>query len=113
MVEGVIIGVPSAGMFWCYRRDFEAVGGFDEDRHSGEDVDFAKRITRYGRKQHKRYGTLRNAKLHTSCRKFDQFGDWFFIGFLLRHPVACWRTLQGRNPELAKRFWYGVGRQAE
>lgn len=110
MVLCLALGVPSAGMFWCYRRDFEAIGGFDESRHSGEDIDFARRLKRHGRGQHKRFGTLWNVKLRTSCRKFDEFGDWFFVRLCLCHPVTCWRALRGRAPELAERYWYGVER---
>lgn len=106
----LIMGVPSAGMFWCWRRDFEAIGGFDESRHSGEDIDFAQRLKQHGRRQRKRFGTLRKVILRTSCRKFDQFGDWFFIRLLLCHPRACWRVLRGHDSALAERFWYGVGR---
>jgi hypothetical protein len=104
------LGVTSAGLFWCRRSDFEALGGFDEDRHSGEDVDFARRLKRYGRRHGKRYGTLRKTRILTSCRKFDQFGDWFFVKFALLHPLTCLQTLLGRNPDQAKRFWYAVGR---
>ena len=104
------LGVPSAGMFWCYRRDFEAIGGFDETLHSGEDVDFARRLKRHGCAQGKRYGTLRKTPIHTSCRKFDQFGDWSFVRLALLHPRRCWRVLRGREPGLADRFWYAVER---
>jgi len=104
------VGVPSAGMFWCFTGDFDAIGGFDESRHSGEDIDFAQRLKRYGRRQNKRFGTLRRAMLRTSCRKFDQFGDWFFMKLLLRHPRGCWRALKGSDSALAERLWYGVRR---
>ena len=102
------LGVQSAGLFWCYRRDFEAVGGFDERKHSAEDVDFARRLRAYGAAQGKRYGTLWKTRLITSSRKFDRFGDWFFLGLLLRHPLRTWRALRGRDQALANRFWYDI-----
>jgi len=104
------MGVPSAGMFWCYRRDFEAVGGFDEAKHTAEDIDFALRLKAHGAKSGRRYGTLRKARLLTSCRKFDQFGDWFAIKLMLRYPVKTWRGLHGLDEEFGNRYWYDVGR---
>jgi glycosyltransferase involved in cell wall biosynthesis len=69
----------SAGLFWLYRRDFEALGGFDETLVSAEDVDFAQRLRDYGRERGKRFATLVRSSIITSCRKFDHFGDWYFV----------------------------------
>lgn len=66
----------SFGLFWCWRRDFESIGGFDERFVSVEDVDFAKRLKAHGKASGRRWGTLFQAALVTSCRKFDEFGDW-------------------------------------
>jgi GT2 family glycosyltransferase len=96
----------SAGLFWLRRRDFEAIGGFDESVLSAEDVDFARRLKDYGRKRGLRYGTIRKAHIVTSCRKFDIFGDWV----LLRQPRSVWKLFRGRNQELADRFFYRVDR---
>lgn len=106
----VALGVPSAGMFWCMRRDFEAIGGFDERLHVGEDVDFARRLRAHGRKAGKRYGTLWKARLHTSCRKFDEFGDWFPVKLLLRNPRILVNAMRGREQAIANRYWYDVKR---
>lgn len=103
----------SAGMFWCYRRDFEAIGGFNERCASAEDVDFAIRLKAHGRTLGKRYGTLYRVKLRTSCRKFDQFGDWFMLRMLVRNPRQIWRALHGTDPELANRYWYDYEEKAE
>jgi glycosyltransferase involved in cell wall biosynthesis len=104
------MGIPSAGMFWCYRRDFEAVGGFNETKHTAEDIDFALRLKAHGAKDGRRYGTLKRASLLTSCRKFDQFGDGFAIKLMLRHPIKTWRGLHGLDEEFGNRYWYDVGR---
>ncbi len=95
-------GVPSAGAFWCRREDFEAIGGFDETRVLAEDVDFARRLRRYGRQRGLRYGTLRRAPIRTSCRKFDAFGDWYF----LRRPSLLRKGLRGTDRPLADRIFY-------
>jgi glycosyltransferase involved in cell wall biosynthesis len=97
----------SAGLFWCRRGDFEAIGGFDERRGIAEDIDFALRLKAHGRRQGKRFGTLWRAPLVTSCRKFDHFGDWFGLKLLLRHPRLVGRTLRsGKNDELAAKLFY-------
>jgi glycosyltransferase involved in cell wall biosynthesis len=65
----------SGGLFWCCREDFEAIGSFNENLVSGEDVDFARRLRAYGKRLHRPFSTLRGASIVASCRKFDAFGD--------------------------------------
>ena len=91
----------SAGMFWCYKKDFEAIGGFDENLVCLEDIDFGKRLKNHGKAHGMRYGTIRRAHIVTSCRKFDQWGDWVFV----RHPMMVYRIFQ-RDPQQADRFYY-------
>lgn len=91
----------SAGMFWCLRRDYEAIGGFDENLACVEDVDFGKRLKKYGRGLGKRYCTIRKAHIVTSCRKFDQFGDWYFV----RNPMIVYRVFK-RDQKQADQFYY-------
>lgn len=99
----VIRHLISAGMFWCYKSDFEAIGGFDESLVCVEDVDFAKRLKTLGRSQAKRYGTIRAASITTSCRKFDQFGDWYFV----RNPKVVYDLFNGHQ-QTADAFYYDV-----
>lgn len=96
----------SFGLFWCRTQDFRAIGGFNEDLVSIEDLDFAKRLKREGRKTGRAFGTVLRAPLTTSCRKFDQFGDWY----LVLNPRFVWRVFRGTDREIADQFWYEVGR---
>lgn len=48
----------SGGLFWCCREDFEAIGGFNENLVSGEDVDFARRLKAYGKSVQRPFSTL-------------------------------------------------------
>lgn len=91
----------SAGMFWCLRKDYEAIGGFDEKLVCVEDIDFGQRLQEYGIIQGKRYGTIRKAHIVTSCRKFDQFGDWYFV----RNPMVVYRVFK-RDKKQADQFYY-------
>ncbi len=94
----------SFGLFWCERRDFEAIGGFDTRFVSVEDVDFARRLKAHGRKSGRSWGTLIWQPLITSCRKFDQFGDWY----LLRNPSFVRKVFRGTDRQAADHFWYDV-----
>lgn len=94
----------SFGLFWCKAEDFEAIQGFDPRLVSVEDVDFAKRLKAHGRKSGRKWGTLFRAPLVTSCRKFDQFGDWY----LLLNPRFVRRVFRGADREAADHFWYDV-----
>ncbi|MHC4458978.1 MAG: glycosyltransferase family 2 protein [Planctomycetota bacterium] len=91
----------SAGMFWCLRKDYEAIEDFNEKLACLEDVDFGKRLKKYGKKFGKRYCTIRKAHIVSSCRKFDQFGDWYFI----KNPMIVYRIFN-RDQKQADQFYY-------
>jgi hypothetical protein len=91
----------SAGLLWCLRKDFEAIDGSDENLACIEDIDFGKRLKGYGKRIGKRYGTIRNAHIVTSCRKFDQFGDWYFA----KNPWVVYRVFKNDRRQ-ADRFYY-------
>jgi glycosyltransferase involved in cell wall biosynthesis len=94
----------SFGMFWFLKRDFEAIHGFDPRFVSVEDIDFARRLKRHGRNSKRRWGTLFATPLITSCRKFDQFGDWY----LFKNPAFVRRIFKGNDRKTADQFWYDV-----
>ena len=109
LVLVVIVGLRhgvSAGLFWCLREDFEAIGGFNEALVSVEDVDFARRLKARGKAVGKRFATITRAWIVTSCRKFDIFGDWF----LFRNPRMVFRMFRRQSQEDADRFWYELKR---
>jgi glycosyltransferase involved in cell wall biosynthesis len=94
----------SFGMFWFHRRDFEEIGGFDTRFVSVEDIDFARRLKAHGRRTGRGWGTLWTTALVTSCRKFDQFGDWY----LFRNPGFVRKVFRGNDRKAADHFWYDV-----
>ena len=96
----------SAGMFWFLRESFDAIGGFDESLVSVEDVDFALRLKAFGRARGQKYGTIRRHGITTSCRKFDQFGDWY----LFRNPRLVKAIFEGTNQRAAEGFYYDIER---
>ena len=101
MTPFILLFGIGVGMFWCLRKDFNAIGGFDEKLICVEDADFGKRLKRYGRARGKRYCTIQKAHILTSCRKFDQFGDWF----LFKNPMVLYR-LYKQDQAWADQFYY-------
>ena len=96
----------SAGMFWIYKRDFEAIGGFDESHVSAEDYYFALKLKAYGKQKKLKYGTIRREHIVTSCRKFDQFGDWY----LFKNPKLVNEIFKATNQKAANEFYYDAKR---
>ena len=96
----------SGGLYWCYRRDFEALGGFDEALFVAEDLNFAKRLKRRGRAQGKKFGALPGVHITTSCRKFDYFGDWFFFQQIVCGRAEINGVLQGKDTAFIHRYFY-------
>ena len=94
----------SGGMFWFHRRDFDAIGGFDESLVSLEDMDFAVRLNRLANERGMKYGTLKRSYIVTSSRKFDDFGDWY----LIRNSKLTKRIFTGRDRQASDQFYYDV-----
>jgi glycosyltransferase involved in cell wall biosynthesis len=96
----------SIGMLWFLRESFDALGGFDETLVSVEDLDFAVRLKAHGRSRGQHYSTIWRNGITTSCRKCDQFGDWY----IFRNPRLVKALFAGRNRRAADHFWYDVRR---
>lgn len=99
-------GPISIGIFWCYKKDFDAIGGFDESILMAEDCDFARRLAIWGIKNRKVYGTIPLGMI-TSSRKFDKLGDWV----LLKRPGIIRAFLREKDEEFAEELYYGFERE--
>ncbi len=97
-------GYLSGAMFWFYKTDFNAIGGFDETLVSLEDMDFAQRLKAHGKKSGRKYGTLKRSYVLTSTRKFDEFGDWY----LIKNHKLTKRIFTGKDRQAADKFYYDV-----
>lgn len=95
-------GMVSVGLFWGYKRDFEAIGGFNENMLMAEDAEFACRMKKWGKKNRKKYGTVTKSVMTTSCRKFDQGGDWV----LVKRPWIVLAYLKGTDRKHADETYY-------
>jgi glycosyltransferase involved in cell wall biosynthesis len=99
----VWIGGLDAGVVFCRRKDWEAVGGYNRQRRWAEDVEFFLALKRLGRSRGQRSRRARGARAITSARKFDRFGDWHYFGVLLRLPIIFSRTAADR---FIQEYWY-------
>jgi glycosyltransferase involved in cell wall biosynthesis len=97
------------GVVFCRREDFEAIGGYDERRYFGEDVQLFVDLKALGRGRGQRLVRLRSVKAISSCRKFDSHGDWhYFTGLSRLLPLMV--KSPNATSEFAERFWYGEQR---
>jgi glycosyltransferase involved in cell wall biosynthesis len=108
LVPAFFLGL-SFGMYWFKKSDFEAIKGFDENRHIAEDVDFLQRLKTHGRKTGRRHEIISIDSVTTSCRKFDNFGDWHFVR-IFSNPCRVRAAITGKNREYLDKNWYEVKR---
>ena len=95
------------GVVFCRKKDFGAVGGYDESRLVAEDVAFLWALRGLGKTRGQRLARTTRAKAVASTRKFDEFGDWHFFSVAvegLRHLMRRDRT------RFTDRYWYKPNR---
>jgi glycosyltransferase involved in cell wall biosynthesis len=108
LVPAFFLGL-SFGMYWFKKSDFDAIGGFDEARHIAEDVDFLRRLKLHGRKTGRQHKIISQQSITTSCRKFDEFGDWHFVR-IFGNPLRVRNAIYGNDREYLDKNWYEVKR---
>ena len=104
MIPMVWLTGMDTGVVFCRRSDFEAIGGYPEDRLFGEDVIFLLRLRRLGRRRGQRLCRLRRFKALTSCRKWDEHGEWHYFGIIARGLPGLLGVTDPRR--FAERYWY-------
>jgi len=97
------------GLSFCFRKDFKAVGGYDESRLYAEDVLFPLALRRLGRTRGQRIKRIPHVKALGCTRKFDQFGEWHYF-WMLAHAFKSLLTGNWNDEKLADRYWYNSGR---
>jgi glycosyltransferase involved in cell wall biosynthesis len=105
IVPIVLLTGMDTGVVFCRRRDFIAVGGYDERRRVAEDVAFLWALKRLGWSRRQRLTRLRAVKAIASTRKFDRHGDWHYFREMARLAVVRpWNT--NATEELIRKYWY-------
>jgi len=108
LVPAYFLGL-SFGMYWFRKSDFDAIGGYDVKRHIAEDVDFLSRLKRHGLKTGRRHKIITHEVVTTSCRKFDEFGDWHFVR-IFGNPCRVRQAIVGNDRNYLDRNWYEMDR---
>jgi glycosyltransferase involved in cell wall biosynthesis len=107
-LAAVFSGV-SFGLYWFKKEYFESINGFDESKLIGEDMDFYTRLKKHGRSISKGHKKIYRSHITTSCRKFDQFGDWYFLR-IYSNPLQVSRAEKGTDQKFLDKYWYDVKR---
>jgi glycosyltransferase involved in cell wall biosynthesis len=109
VTSATVLSRTGGVIYWCSREDFDAIGGFDEARRVGEDLDFAYRLRRHGRATKRRFRNVRDAPAIVSVRKFDTFGDWHYItrfGTALAHPRQLRGMIRGTDSTFVDEYFF-------
>jgi glycosyltransferase involved in cell wall biosynthesis len=105
MVPMVWVTGMDTGAVFCRREDFEAVGGYNEDLLFAEDVRLLWDLMLLGRKRGQRLARLRSTKAVFSTRKFDEYGDWHYLGLAGRFLLGLLFS-QRIMEDFALTYWY-------
>ncbi len=111
LVPWVILLRMDTGVVFCNRSDFDRIGGYDERRLFGEDVQLLWDLKRVGRERGQRLTRLRPVKALASMRKFDEHGDWHYFPLIFRLLPLMLRA-PSASTDLVRRYWYGDGKKA-
>ena len=94
-----------AGVVFCRRVDFAAVGGYNETLHYAEDIQLLIDLKRLGRTRSQRFKRAKGVHAITSSRKFDKHGDWHFLTMMPR--IGFWMLFdKSRGEKSTRAYWY-------
>ncbi|MGB5161521.1 MAG: glycosyltransferase [Thermoanaerobaculia bacterium] len=108
MVPWVWVLKMDTGVVFCLSEDFAAIGGYDERRYFGEDVQLLVDLRRLGRDRGQRLARVRSAKALGSMRKFDHYGDWHYFTMIFGLVPALFRPPETIDDRI-REYWYGDG----
>jgi len=72
------------GLYFCLKKDFIAINGFDEKIYAAEDLDFAGRIKKQVKSQGFKFKSCADIPIKTSMRKLYFFGWKKAIPLIIR-----------------------------
>lgn len=85
----------AAGAFiFCESEAFRAIGGFADDLYVAEEIDFSRRVKRWGAARGQRFEILHRHPMLTSGRKGSLYSHWELLSLLaslVRHPRRFFR----------------------
>ena len=99
------------GVVFCRREDYDAVGGYNENRLYAEDVEFMLQLKRLGRTRGQKLARVTSVKAITSTRKWDHFGDWHYLKMF--GPALGLIFSKDSQNKFALTYWYDNQRKPD
>jgi len=99
IIPMVLLTGMDAGVAFCRKQDFDALGGYDESLLLAEDVAFLWALRKLGKQLGQRLMRVTRAKAIASTRKFDEFGEWHYFRFAGEY-------LRYGKTKFADKYWY-------
>jgi glycosyltransferase involved in cell wall biosynthesis len=93
------------GVVFCRREDFEAIGGYNEDRLFAEDVQFLWDLMLLGRRRGQKLARITSVKAIFSARKFDAYGDWHYLWLMILFLYGLLFSRRSMD-NFALKYWY-------
>jgi glycosyltransferase involved in cell wall biosynthesis len=100
------------GVVFCRREDFDAIGGYNEERYMAEDLQFLLDLRKLGRTRGQQLVRATSAKALTSTRKWDEHGQWHFFRIISTFFVTRF-ILPHKADVYIHRYWYGEQRSPD
>jgi glycosyltransferase involved in cell wall biosynthesis len=94
------------GVVFCRRADWQAVGGYNEDRLWFEDAQFLMALKRFGHTRGQRFARTKGVPAITSARKYDRLGDWHVFTNLLPRGFVWLLFDRSAFGRLVRSYWY-------
>jgi glycosyltransferase involved in cell wall biosynthesis len=106
MVPMVWVTGMDTGVVFCRREDFEAIGGYNENRLFAEDVELLWDLMVLGRTRGQKLARVTSVKAVCSTRKFDEYCDWHYLWVILRFFYGVLFSKRAMD-DFARKYWYG------
>jgi len=90
----------NAGVVFCRADVFHAIGGYNENRRFGEDVEFFMAMRRAGKRSGMKTIWSTRTPAIVSTRKFDRHGDWHMFA------MGLWVLRNRSLDKTVENYWY-------
>lgn len=94
---------PAGSYFFCRSQAFRELEGFSKALYASEELEFAERLKRHGRRLEQRIHIISDHPLITSARKLSLYSPWDMVRLLLATVLTGGRALS--DPK-ACGWWY-------
>ena len=94
---------PAGSYFFCRTQAFLELEGFSKTLYASEELEFAERLKRHGRRQKKRLHIITDQPLITSARKLSLYSPWEMVRLLIATVFTGGRALG--DPKSCS-WWY-------